>query len=157
MCIRDRPVTPGFLIAVLLWKDFEARVRESNPEQKPGLMYDLAIDTLAVQQQHIAVPRRYSTFAREVWQLQPRLAERQARNVKRLLGHKRFRAAFDFLSLRGADDDKLRECADWWQSIQEVDSHEQQRMIEALPKGRGRRRRRRRKRSGERTASPADG
>ena len=149
----EQPVTPGFLIAVLLWADFEARNFESNPDNKPGLIYDIAMDTLAVQQQHIAVPRRFSTFAREVWQMQPRLIQRQPRNVLRLLGHKRFRAAFDFLCLRGAEDEALNECAQWWQTLQEIGPEERQTMIDELPINGGQRRRRRRKRPADRAQS----
>ena len=143
---QEQPVTPGFLIAVVLWDDFEARCLESNPQFKPGPMHDIAADVLAVQQQHIAIPRRFSLFAREVWQMQSRLEARQPRFIKRMLGHKRFRAAFDFLSLRGLEDAKLAPIASWWEQIQEVDKEEQQRMIDALdkPARRGRNRRRNR-------------
>jgi len=130
----ESPVTPGFLVAVILWPDFEARCRDQNPDNQPGLMHDLASDTLAMQQQHIAIPRRFSMFAREVWQLQPRLVSRQPRNIKRLLGHKRFRAAFDFLCLRSAESPELKMCAEWWEQIQEVDSDAQHAMIDELPR-----------------------
>ncbi len=153
---QDLPVTPGFLIAVLLWEDFSARNAEENPDDKPGPIFDLAMDTLAVQQQHITIPRRYSIFAREVWQLQPRLIARAPRNIRRLLGHKRFRAAFDFLSLRGAYDAELKSCADWWQQLQDAGEDEQQQMIGALGGGGKKRRRRRRGRRGQ-PRSPADG
>ncbi len=152
----EQPVTPGFLVAVILWADFESRCEQHNPDNKPGMMYDIATDTLAVQQQHIAVPRRYSTFAREVWQLQPRLVNRQPRNIRRILGHKRFRAAFDFLRLRGAADPQLATCAQWWEEIQELDSTQQQGMIDALPRNTKRKRRRRSKSRGNRQPSPLD-
>jgi len=152
----EQPVTPGFLVAVILWADFESRCEQYNPDNKPGLMYDIATDTLAVQQQHIAVPRRYSTFAREVWKLQPRLVSRQPRNIRRILGHKRFRAAFDFLCLRGAADPQLAACAQWWEKIQEVEHQQQQAMIDELPKGAGKRRRRRNKSRSNLQPSPAD-
>ena len=152
-----QPVTPGFLVAVLLWADFEARCREGNPDNKPGLLYDIASDALAVQHQHISIPRRYSLFAREVWQLQDRLLQRQPRYVRRLLSHKRFRAAFDFLCLRGADSPAIQECALWWEKIQELDKDEQQKMIDQLPNDKAPRRRKRRKRNnGNRQAKPLD-
>ena len=141
---KELPVTPGFLIAVLLWDDYKARNDQDNPKHTPSVAYDLAMDTLAVQQQHIAIPRRFSSFAREVWQLQPKLEERSPRNVKRLLAHKRFRAAFDFLLLRGQGDDALAKKGKWWEEIQELDGQDQQAMIDNLPKGRGKKRRRRR-------------
>lgn len=140
---QDQPVTPGFLIAVLLWEDFQARNQRDNDKNKPEVAYELAMDTLAIQQQHISVPRRFSIFAREVWQLQSRLEERQPRFVKRTLGHKRFRAAFDFLVLRADYDDSLKKKATWWTQIQELDSQGQEKMIAALPNKGGRKRKRR--------------
>ena len=142
---QEQPVTPGFLVAVILWDDFCARVAEHNPDNKPGPMYDLAMDTFAVQQQHISMPRRFTMFAREVWLLQSRLESRVPRNVQRTLGHKRFRAAFDFLVLRGLSDDRLQQLGSWWEKIQTVDPEQQKKMIDALPSG-GKRRKRRRNR-----------
>lgn len=144
---NELPVTPGFLIAILLWEDFQSRCAETNPDNKPGPMFDIAMDVLAVQQQHIAIPRRYGVFAREVWQLQSRLESRHPRHIQRLLGHRRFRAAFDFLCLRGAEDERLKTLGEWWEKIQEIDKDEQQSMIDALGKSGNKRRRRRRKRN----------
>ena len=114
-----------------------------NPKHKPDLTYEIAMDTLAVQQQHIAVPKRYSIFAREVWQLQNRLETRQAKFVSRLLTHKRFRAGFDFLTLRSEHEDGLRSKARWWHDIQEKTPEEQKQMIGQLGSGKPRRRKRR--------------
>ena len=138
----DQPVTPGFLVAVLLWDDFQAKVAEHNPQKKPDLMYDIAMDTFAVQQQHITLPRRFTQFAREVWQLQNRLESRQPRHIQRILGHKRFRAGFDFLVLRGHFDNKLKKLGNWWEEIQFAEKPRQEKMISELPAGNRRRRRR---------------
>ena len=140
---NDQPVTPGFLIAVLLWEDFDFRNKRDNEAGKPEVAYEVALDTLAIQQQHISVPRRFSIFAREVWQLQSRLEERNARFIKRTLGNKRFRAAFDFLVLRADYDDRLKTKAVWWDEIQELDGPAQEKLISDLPKKSGRRNRRR--------------
>ncbi len=139
---EDMPVTPGFLLAVLLWDDFQARQREQNPDNTPGRAYELAMDTFAIQQQHISLPRRFTLFAREVWQLQTRLEARQPRHINRVVSHKRFRAAFDFLVLRGAHNNKLRNCGEWWQTFQDADQAERKKMIDSIPKGGGKRRRR---------------
>ena len=152
----DLPVTPGFLVAVILWADFEARCSEDTSRKKPSTLYDIASDTLALQQQHIAIPRRYSMFAREVWQLQPKLASRPTQDIRRLLSHKRFRAAFDFLTLRTAAEPQYEDCAQWWHDIQTVDKDGQQAMIDALPRdSQPRRRRRRSKSRGRRPAANA--
>ena len=119
-------------------------------------MFDIAMDVLAVQQQHIAIPRRFGIFAREVWQLQSRLESRHPRYIQRLLGHRRFRAAFDVLCLRGAEDERLKALGEWWEKIQEVDKDEQQTMIDALGKSSNKRRRRRRNRNRNPNRMPLD-
>ena len=155
----DKPVTPGFLLAVILWGDYRARARDLEAEMKPAeARLHGAADCLAEQQQIIAVPRRFSQFIREVWQLQERLLARQARAIGRLAGHARFRAAYDFLLLRAEAGDasvlseeeaaEIREAADWWTRYQEVGEEERKSMLEdrrgAAPRKKKRRRRRRR-------------
>ena len=67
----DKPVTPAFLIAVLLWEDYRARAQDLAEQWKPAeARLHAASDCLAEQQQIIAIPRRFSLFVREVWQLQ---------------------------------------------------------------------------------------
>jgi len=149
----DKPVTPGFLLAVLLWADYRARVTEFDEELNPAeARLHAAADCLAEQQQIIAVPRRFSQFIREVWHLQDRLEVRQARSIERIAGHVRFRAAYDFLLLRaetGDEGDGVTEIADWWTRYQEVDPDERHAMVDELrstqPKKKRRRRRGRRR------------
>ena len=77
----DRPVTPAFLFAALLWP---AYCRELAVLQKSG------VETLAAQQraadrvtlhqaERIALPRRFSLPMQEIWLLQPRFQQRQRR------------------------------------------------------------------------------
>ncbi|NOX51735.1 MAG: polynucleotide adenylyltransferase PcnB [Gammaproteobacteria bacterium] len=141
---NEQPVTPGFLVAVLLWEDYQARRALDNPENKPALNYDIAMDTLAVQQQHIAIPRRFSIFVREVWQLQDRLVNLHPRHIQRILHHKRFRAAFDFLCLRGKTDKTLEQRGEWWYTLQFAETATQNKMIDELPKEHSNRRGKRR-------------
>jgi poly(A) polymerase len=154
----DKPVTPGFLLAVLLWADYRARASDLAEELKPAdARMHAATDCLAEQQQIIAVPRRFSQFIRDVWQLQDRLIARQPRTIARLAGHARFRAAYDFLLLRAEAGDgsvqseeearDISEAADWWTRYQEVGESEQNAMVDerrsSAPKKKRRRRRRR--------------
>ena len=139
---NDQPVTPGFLIAVLLWDDFQARVAELAPKERAHGLQDIAFKTLADQQINIAIPRRFGQFARDVWALQDRLTARNPRTVMRLLHHKRFRAGFDFLQLRGQTEPDEHEAAEWWSQLQDASPEEQTDLVSALPKppGQGRRR-----------------
>ena len=98
----DKPVTPTFLFAILLWG---AVLRELN-ERQAGPAPDLAqlmqaCDTvLRAQQSRVAIPRRFGVPMRELLMLQPRFSRRSGIKSLSLLQHPRFRAAYDFLLLR---------------------------------------------------------
>ena len=134
-------VTPGFLVAVLLWDDFCARSHDQTT-----LEDDPAFATLKHQQSRIAVPRRFSTFAREVWLIQERLHKRNPRSLDRLRSHKRFRAGYDFLCLQAESNELMVPIADWWSEFQSADESERRELIAQLPKAPRKRRRNRSRR-----------
>lgn len=150
--IREaKPVTPGFLLAAFLWPELARRVDTTETGKASEEELDNAAKAiLAAQQATLAIPRRHSYFVREVWQLQPALARRTAKNVARVLAHRRFRAAYDFLLLRSAVDEELRELADWWTEAQTLDADD---LVGRLPRERSPRRRRRRHARGNRRKS----
>ncbi|MFU8813771.1 MAG: polynucleotide adenylyltransferase PcnB [Pseudomonadales bacterium] len=150
---QDKPVTPGFLLAVLLWPDYLARCSELAESMKPiEARASAAGATLAEEQEIIAIPRRFSQFIRDVWALQIHLESRRPRAVDRAFGHERFRAAYDFLVLRAEAGEPVGDQAQWWTTFQEQDPSGKQAMIDGLqdkPGGEaatGKRRRRRRRR-----------
>ena len=142
--IREhKPVTPGFLIAAFLWQEYldylePTSTLASSEQEDPASM------VIAAQQSTISIPRRHGWFARDVWHLQPLLANRTSRNVARVLAHRRFRAAYDFLMIRCATGDAPDELGEWWTKAQTVETDE---LLRELPSGRSRRRRRRRGRN----------
>lgn len=149
--IREgKPVTPGFLLAAFLWSEFADRTQTSMPKPTEEQLDSAAMAVLAAQQSTLAIPRRHTYFVREVWRLQPALARRTARNVPRVLAHRRFRAAYDFLLLRSEPNEELRELADWWTEAQTLDADE---LAQRLPRERSPRRRRRRYSRGDRRKS----
>ena len=148
-----KPVTPGFMFAVLLWEDYQARRRELSETLKPAeAHYEAASGSLSQQHERMSIPRRFSQFVRDVWAMQDRLEERRPRLVPRLVQHPRFRAGYDFLVLRGASGEPVTEQADWWTRYQEVEAETRNSMVEELPSERkGRRRRKRRRRNNQPT------
>ena len=154
---QDKPVTPTFLFAVLLWG---AVLRELN-EQSAGPAPDLAqlmqaCDTvLRAQQSRVAIPRRFAVPMRELLMLQPRFNRRSGVKALSLLQHPRFRAAYDFLLLRAEVGVAEPELAQWWTDVQLLPQEERVALVQArpadapLPEGTatapGRRRRRRRR------------
>jgi len=64
------------------------------------------------------LPRRFSLPMQEIWLLQSRFSQRQRKRVFRLLSHPRFRAAFDFLSLRLAASNEHADDVAFWREAQ---------------------------------------
>src|SRR5688572_6994447 len=116
----DKPVTPAFLFAALLWP---AYCRELAVLQKGGtdplVAQQRAADRVTLHQaQRIALPRRFSLPMQEIWLLQPRFTQRQRKRVFRLLSHPRFRAAYDFLELRAGAAPEVAEDLQFWREAQ---------------------------------------
>jgi poly(A) polymerase len=117
---EDKPVTPAFLFAALLWP---AYCRELAVLQKSGVdplvAQQRAADRVTLHQaERIALPRRFSLPMQEIWLLQPRFSQRLRKRVFRLLAHPRFRAAFDFLELRMSGNPELEEEVAFWREAQ---------------------------------------
>jgi poly(A) polymerase len=150
---EDKPVSPGFLFAALLWHEVLAAWKDREAKgMKPMLALQHAMDdVLAVQEQKLAIPRRYDAVMREIWSMQPRFENRTGRRPFTLIEHPRFRSAYDFLILRCASHELPADLGKWWERFQHAAPEERNAML--LADGpRKRRRRRRRRPAGEDTA-----
>jgi poly(A) polymerase len=141
-----QPVSPAFLFAALLWHEVLAAWRQSEAGGMPPIpaLYAAMDKVLGVQAEKLAIPRRYGSDMKEIWALQPRFANRSGRRPHQMLGHPRFRAAYDFLGLRSASGEIDRELSDWWARFQTADEAGRAAMLVKEDAG-GKRRRRRRK------------
>ncbi len=144
---EDKPVTPAFLFAVLLWEPVRQRASElmAAGEAPVPAMQQAGSEVIARQVQRVSIPRRYSLPMREIWGLQHRFDHRSGRRPQRLLSHPRFRAAYDFLLLRAEAGEADPELANWWTEFQRADGGDQAKMVQPEVRRRRRRRRRRRK------------
>ncbi len=139
----EKPVTPGFLFAALLWPPVQAaeeKMREAEDSEPHTILDRAAAGVLAAQIQSVSLPRRFSQMARDIWAMQSRLERRRRKDAITLLGHPRFRAAYDFLVLRAEAGEPVSEFAEWWTTFQADDPEGRELAIKALPSG-GRRRR----------------
>jgi poly(A) polymerase len=151
----DKPVTPTFLFAVLLWSAVlrELNEREAGPTPDIALLMQACDAVLRAQQLRVSIPRRFSIPMRELLMLQPRFNRRSGVKSLSLLQHPRFRAAYDFLLLRAQAGVADPELAKWWTDIQVLPQEERVALVQARPPepavagspGPGRRRRRRRR------------
>jgi poly(A) polymerase len=162
----DKPVTPTFLFALLLYGPIAGHIEAAPPERWHELATILEACDRAVReaQTRIAIPKRFSLGVREMIALQPRLEHPRGRRALRLLEHPRFRAAYDLLLLRAQFGLAPEGMAQWWTRLQEAPAEERGRMSDALteegqgkaPQGTRRRGgRRRRRRGGGGAAKPA--
>ena len=136
----DKPVTPTFLFAVLLWSAVLRELNERQAGPAPDLMVLMqACDCRAAR---TAVARRHSArFAmpmRELLMLQPRFNRRSGVKSLSLLQHPRFRAAYDFLLLRAQVGVADPELAAWWTDIQRMPQEERVALVQARPAPRAR-------------------
>ncbi|WP_371258228.1 polynucleotide adenylyltransferase PcnB [Thiohalocapsa sp. ML1] len=141
--LDGKSVVPFFLFAVFLWEPVRLRYQELLDA---GSAWADAIalashEVATAQQRHIAIPKRFGMPMREIWSLQPRLERRQGRRPMALLGHPRFRAAYDFLLLRAEAGEVDPELAEWWTKFQDANTTDRAKMTGAGTKKRPRRRR----------------
>lgn len=132
---NDQRVTPAFLFAALLWPGVAnsgAKVRAGDSQDTLALQ-QAADEALARELRHVAIPRRFSAPAREIWELQPRLERRSGRRAWQLLEHPRFRAAYDFLLLREQAGEDLGGLGAWWTRFQAADENLREQMVAELP------------------------
>lgn len=129
-------VTPAFFYAAVMW--YAVEERQSQHMQDGGFnphdAFTMAInDVLQRQIQTIMIPKRFSTVIRDIWFLQNRLPKRYGKRAWVTLEHARFRAAYDFLVLRGEiEGGELDELGQWWTEFQEASPVQRKKQLSAL-------------------------
>ncbi|MCW8443768.1 polynucleotide adenylyltransferase PcnB [Fluoribacter gormanii] len=146
---EDKPVTPAFLFAVLLWFPMIERAKElqkTGIDPLPSIEKAMSL-VIAEQNQIISIPKRYTQIIREIWLLQYRFVKRLGGRAFNLVQHPRFRAAYDFMALRALAGDESMELAQWWTAFQDADEIEQAKMVAQLKPDMPKRKRRRKPKS----------
>jgi poly(A) polymerase len=154
---ENKPVSPAFLLAALLWGQVEKSLRKFEGKGQPTIpaLHDAMHEALDAQRESLAIPRRFDATMKELWLMQPRFLQRGGQRPYRLLEHPRFRAAYDFFALRAASANAPQEVARWWERFQEAGADEREEMLVSDESGPKKKRRRRRgKRKPEAGAAP---
>lgn len=146
---ENRPVSPAFLFAALLWHEVLAawKAREARGDRPIPALYAAMDDVLDKQTDSLAIPRRLTATMKEIWSLQPRFENRSGKRPFALLEHPRLRAAYDFLVLRAESGEAPGELAEWWRRFIEGTPEERAELL--LPAAPGEKKRRRRRRGGK--------
>ena len=146
--LADRPVSPAFLFAALLWHEVLAasKARQARGERPVPALETAMDEVLDVQCEKLAITRKLTATMREVWAMQPRFEQRSGQRAYRLLEAPRFRMAYDFLALRAASGEVPADLEAWWRAFQSADAETREAMLLPDTAPRKRRRRRRKKR-----------
>ena len=126
----NKPVSPAFIFACLLWPLVHQRAIQLQSEKvstSPALQA-AGIEVFAEQIKTIAVPRRFSQIARNIWTMQPRFCNTRGKQPHRLLNHPNFRAGYDFFCIQSMVGLTTYQLCEWWtdfQQEQEVKPREQ--------------------------------
>ena len=147
---EDRPVSPAFLFASLLWHEVLASwtAAKGRGERPIPALHDAMDSVLALQTDKLAIPRRFTAMMKEIWILQPRFEQRSGRRPHALLAQERFRAAYDFLELRAQSGEVPTELAEWWTEFQDVTPERREDMLQPQSDGDHPKRKRRRRKPG---------
>ncbi|WP_192552372.1 polynucleotide adenylyltransferase PcnB [Pseudomonas sp. IzPS59] len=131
---QNKPVTPAFLFAALLWPALPARVLRLQERGMPPIpaMQEAAHELIAEQCQRIAIPKRFTMPIREIWDMQERLPRRSGKRADLLLDNPRFRAGYDFLLLRESAGEQTDGLGEWWTDYQDANDSERRDMIRDL-------------------------
>ncbi|MCB1677960.1 MAG: polynucleotide adenylyltransferase PcnB [Halioglobus sp.] len=132
---QDKPVTPAFILAALLWPVASARAQQRQECGEPAMlaMHNASQQSIAGAARHLSIPRRFSQPMREIWEYQLRLQRCHGRRAAELVDQRRFRAAYDFLLLREQAGEDTGQLGQWWTRFQELPL--EQRLREASAKG----------------------
>lgn len=118
---QDKPITPAFLYATLLWPEVDRLWRQFLEEGMSDFPALQRAGQIALQDQlpHITIPKRFALMMKEIWEYQIRLTKTHGKRPFELVAQKRFRAAYDFLLLREQAGENLGGLGSWWTKFQE--------------------------------------
>ena len=133
---KQKPVTPAFIYAAVLWYPFieEKERLEQEGEMTYAAAHEAANNVISKQQLFTSIPKRFSGPMRDIWFLQSRLPSRFGQKPDRTMEHKRFRAAYDFILLREASGEDLENLGEWWTEYQFASGERREQMTKELGK-----------------------
>lgn len=126
---EDKPVSPAFLFATLLWvpvQQLGAQLVADDADMNPQeALYQAANDVIQQSNGQVSIPRKTALDIREIWVLHWRMLNgARGKRALRLLTHPRFRAAYDFLCLRAQVEPELADLYTWWTELSSAEETE---------------------------------
>lgn len=117
---NQQSITPGFLMAALLWPSLLKKCSK-NGEINIRKFFRSMDGVLREQQKITAIPRKFSSYIKDIWVLQLKLHSRIGSQPYKTIRHPRFRAAYDFLLVRERAAGDKSGIGKWWTDFQKND------------------------------------
>ena len=136
---QGKSINPAFFYAALLWDNYLYQLDKFKKRNMPFVEAQQQAASKVIERQRIktAIPKFAEQFIRDIWLMQPKLANPRVKQIAQLAEHPRFRAAFDFLLLREQCDDASNPLSEstngmgeWWQTYQTLSEKQKQRAID---------------------------
>ena len=129
--INSQSVTPGFLVAALLWPELlEKSLTKGEIDLRK---FFRSMDQVLKRQQRItAIPRKFHSYIKDIWVLQLKLHSRIGKQPYKTLKHPRFRAAYDFMLIREKASSEIKGLGKWWTDFQINDDNLKKSLINNL-------------------------
>ena len=146
---QGKSVTPMFLLGVFLWLPIKKHAEKRRAEEKMSESQSLALaayEIVAQQQRRISIPKRFTIPMREMLALQPRFESKRGKRAMKLLDHRRFRAAYDFMLLLAEVGQGSEETAQFWTDVQTQSADQRAESFQIGQPGTGAKKRRPRRR-----------
>lgn len=144
---EGKSINPAFFYASILWENY-LFLLEKFKKNMPfaEAQHHSANKVMDKQRNLTAMPKFAEQFIKDVWLMQPRLAEPRRKNIVKLTQQERFRAGYDFLHLRemvqnqpqndfspngtqSFDTDSTNNMGAWWAWYQTLSAKQQQQAI----------------------------
>ncbi len=130
---QNKPVTPAFLFAALLWAPLQVRTEKRLAKGEPHslALQKSASAMVSEQVRFVSIPKRFTTVMRDIWALQSRFSYRTGKRATSVFEHPKFRAGYDFLCLRAQAGEISDTDCRWWTEFQENSPEAQKKKTES--------------------------
>jgi poly(A) polymerase len=143
---EGKSITPMFLLGVFFWASVQKMGEKNRSVEKMSEAQSLALaayELSGLHQSRISIPKRFTGPMREMLAMQPRFEVMTGRRGLKLLEHRRFRAAYDFMMLRAEVGEVDESTAQFWTGVQNQDAEQRLQTFRLGEPGKSRPRKRR--------------
>ena len=133
----NKKLNVGFIFAVLLWPKI---FHDSNISTQINFkkFYRSIAEVVRKQQMITSIPKKYSSFIKDVWMNQVRFNRIGKKSIN-FTTSLRFRAAYDFLLLRSINEQNLDTSINWWTEFKTANYDKKIRLLNTRKKKNARR------------------